>query len=1445
MYKKNKLLVLLLSMILLVYSLSPFSISYANSNNVTVEKTVNPDSIFVDEEAEITLSVKGTPPVNFIVPNDVILIIDKSGSMSPNHKPNNGEDKIANARDAAKGFIDLMDMSKHRVGVVDFSSPEITNSFELTTDAESAKAYIDGINANGSTATGDAIYTAMQLLSAKRDEAQPVIVLLTDGEATIPKDGPTSAFEYAKEAASAAKDESIVFYTIALLNVGENPDASAPNLLLKEMATTAQHHHFVLGSIGLAEIYNKIVQEIGKASAYNVILTDIVASEFEIVPDSYKDNIPQPRVEGNKLIWEFQELKEEELTFKYKVRHKDGERVGELPISTGSNITYLDYEDKRINDDVPSKLITVKHYAPNITNLSQDSCDIKGEEVITIFGEYFREGLTVKFGDIDATVEEAIDSTQVKVMVPTGKQGDTTITLTNDDGQKDTAQFKYTAQPVVNKIEPSSGFVSGDTRVQIDGQYFMENIQVKFGESIASNVVVSNNGTTIFANTPAASAAGAVNVELTNQDETNISVENGFTYKLPPAPEIELINPMEGKVTGNEIVYIEGANFTPTSEVYFGEKKGGGYYYHDETKIRVITPSVDEAGAVDVKVVNPDGQYETVEKGFTYIETEPPNTVEPKIISVTPNEGVVGGNEIVQIEGENFELGSEVYFGDKKAGGYYRYDDKKIRVTTPAADVAGAVDVKVVNPGGKYAVLSGGFTYTETEPPNSVEPKIISVTPNEGVVGGNEIVQIEGENFELGSEVYFGDKKAGGYYRYDDKKIRVTTPAADVAGAVDVKVVNPGGKYAVLSGGFTYTETEPPNSVEPEIISVTPNEGVVGGNEIVYVEGNNFELGSEVYFGDKKAGGYYRYSDKKIRVTTPAADAAGEVDVKVVNPGGKYAALSGGFTYTETEPPNSVEPEIISVTPNEGVVGGNEIVYVEGNNFELGSEVYFGDKKAGAYYRYSDKKIRVATPAADAAGAVDVKVVNPGGKYSTLSGGFTYMESEPPNTVEPVINSITPNEGELKGNYAIYIEGSNFEPGGEVYFGDKKATGYYRYSDIKIRVLSPVADTAGAVNVRVVNPGGESVTVENGFTYIEPPALPEPEITLISPNEGKMTGNEIVYIEGANFTPGGEVYFGDKKAGGYYRYSDNRIRAIIPAVDTAGIVDVKVVNSDGQFAIMANGFTYTEPPAPPAPEIISVSPAEGKLAGGQAIYIEGANFSSGGEVYFGEKKASGYYRYSDNRIRAISPLADEVGTVDIRVVNQDGQSTTLTGGFTYNAVVPSITSVSISEGEMSGNEIMFIYGENFEANAKVYFGSTETSSVYRYSDKKIRVITPKADAPGTVDITIENPDGSSNTLSSAFTYKEPPEAPAPIITSVTPKEGAKSGNTIVFIYGENFEIDTKVYFGSEEATGFYRYNDGKIRVLSPAADVAGTVDIKVENVGDKSVILVDGFTYTD
>lgn len=116
----------------------------AINDYVSVTKSANPTKITTQEETEIALNITGTPPANVVMPNDVVLIIDKSGSMAPTYGPNNGEDKMTNAKEAAKGFVDLMDMTKHRVAVVDFSSS--ASSFPFTVDKDAAKSYINTIN---------------------------------------------------------------------------------------------------------------------------------------------------------------------------------------------------------------------------------------------------------------------------------------------------------------------------------------------------------------------------------------------------------------------------------------------------------------------------------------------------------------------------------------------------------------------------------------------------------------------------------------------------------------------------------------------------------------------------------------------------------------------------------------------------------------------------------------------------------------------------------------------------------------------------------------------------------------------------------------------------------------------------------------------------------------------------------------------------------------------------------------------------------------------------------------------------------------------------------------------------------------------------------------------------------------------------------------------------
>ncbi|MDP7559528.1 MAG: MotA/TolQ/ExbB proton channel family protein [Planctomycetota bacterium] len=70
----------------------------------------------------------------------------------------------------------------------------------------------------------------------------------------------------------------------------------------------------------------------------------------------------------------------------------------------------------------------------------------------------------------------------------------------------------------------------------------------------------------------------------------------------------------------------------------------------------------------------------------------------------------------------------------------------------------------------------------------------------------------------------------------------------------------------------------------------------------------------------------------------------------------------------------------------------------------------------------------------------------------------------------------------------------------------------------------------------------------------------------------------------------------------------------------------------------------------------------------------------------------------------------------------------------------------------------------------------------------------------------------------------------PKIVYVDPNHSLPDGNVPVTITGENFRIDSKVFFGEEEATDVTIEKNGTVlKVKSPAAQSVGPVDVKVVN----------------
>jgi hypothetical protein len=83
----------------------------------------------------------------------------------------------------------------------------------------------------------------------------------------------------------------------------------------------------------------------------------------------------------------------------------------------------------------------------------------------------------------------------------------------------------------------------------------------------------------------------------------------------------------------------------------------------------------------------------------------------------------------------------------------------------------------------------------------------------------------------------------------------------------------------------------------------------------------------------------------------------------------------------------------------------------------------------------------------------------------------------------------------------------------------------------------------------------------------------------------------------------------------------------------------------------------------PAPEIKDIDKKAGPIAGGDTVTITGSGFASGAKVSFDNIFATNVTVVNDTTVTAVTPAGS--GTVDVVVLNPDGQSATATSAYTY------------------------------------------------------------------------------------------------------------------------------------------------------------------------------------
>lgn len=114
------------------------------------------------------------------------------------------------------------------------------------------------------------------------------------------------------------------------------------------------------------------------------------------------------------------------------------------------------------------------------------------------------------------------------------------------------------------------------------------------------------------------------------------------------APLVSSISPTSGPVAGGTDVAVFGANFEDGVKLFIGETEASSVVRVTKSRLTAKTPPGAAAGAVTVKVVNPDGQEAALANGFMY-EAPPVKTISNAYLENPAQTDVTSTNATVQV----------------------------------------------------------------------------------------------------------------------------------------------------------------------------------------------------------------------------------------------------------------------------------------------------------------------------------------------------------------------------------------------------------------------------------------------------------------------------------------------------------------------------------------------------------------------------------------------------------------------------------------------------------------------------------------------------------------------------------------------------------------------------------------------------------------------------
>ena len=309
-------------------------------------KEIDVSEISCDGIVKVTLGLSAAPDISSN-PTDIVLVLDRSGSMSGS--------PLANMKTGAKTFIDIIDESTDsaqdghigsgsHMGIVSFASIATADT-GLITSTEDLKNVVDGLAAGGATNHADAFTKAIQLFDPASSNAK-VMVMFTDGKTTAGAPPAPVAVE--------AKAAGIIIYCIGLLG-----DDGIDVEVLNDWATDPDASHVAVtpDEEELEDLFADLAADISKPGALDIVIDEMVNPDFTIVSIDTPSKGTAEMIDSTTLQWKISELGvsgNEGASLEFFIKHI-GQTSGTKPVN--ASIIYSDKDGNQVY--FPEPYVTV------------------------------------------------------------------------------------------------------------------------------------------------------------------------------------------------------------------------------------------------------------------------------------------------------------------------------------------------------------------------------------------------------------------------------------------------------------------------------------------------------------------------------------------------------------------------------------------------------------------------------------------------------------------------------------------------------------------------------------------------------------------------------------------------------------------------------------------------------------------------------------------------------------------------------------------------------------------------------------------------------------------------------------------------------------------------------------------------------------------------------